>query len=177
MAELDRRQTIVFVHPNIHPTSNQLDLDFPGFFVEFLCDTSRATANLIYSGTLERFTNIRWILSHAGGFIPYIAWRLALADGIPAMREKASRGVLHYIRQLYFDTALSPSPYALASLLQLVDPSHILFGSDFPFAPEVVVGLEAQTLADSPLLTPELRGGVDRGNALNLWPHLSTRIA
>jgi predicted TIM-barrel fold metal-dependent hydrolase len=168
MAELDRRKAIVFVHPNIHPTSNTLDLKTPGFFVEFLCDTSRAVTNLIFTGTLERYPNIRWILSHAGGFIPFIAWRLSLADGIPDLAAKAPKGVLSYIRSLYFDTALSPSPFALASLLQLVDPSHILFGSDFPFAPEIVVGGEVQTLAASPVLTPELRTAIGRDNALAL---------
>lgn len=174
MAELNKRKAVVFVHPNIHQTSTQLGLDWPAFFVEFLCDTSRATANLIFSGTLERYPDIRWILSHAGGFVPYIAWRLALADGMPAIREKAPKGVLHYIRQLYFDTALSPSPYAMAALLQLVDPGHILFGSDFPFAPEPVVAAEGKSLEALPLFTAEVRAGVDRAHALKLFPQLSS---
>lgn len=169
MAELNRRRAIVFVHPNIHPTSQQIGLDIPGFFVEFLCDTSRATTNLIFSGALERYPDIRWILSHAGGFVPFIAWRLALADGMPTIRDKAPKGVLHYIRQLYFDTALSPSPFALSALLQLVDPSHILFGSDFPFAPAPVVAAETRALAGSPVLTDDLRSAIDRDNALALF--------
>ncbi|NWH07459.1 MAG: amidohydrolase [Alphaproteobacteria bacterium] len=175
MAELDRRRAIVFVHPNIHPTSTKIGLDYPGFFVEFLCDTSRATANLIFTGTLERFANIRWILSHAGGFVPYIAWRLMLAQGVPELAKNAPKGVLHYLQQLYYDTALSPSPYALSALLQLVDPSHILFGSDFPFAPDIVISLETQALADSPVLTPELRQAIDRENALKLLPAFKAR--
>lgn len=168
MAELDRRQAVVFVHPNIHPTSAQVGLSIPGFFVEFLCDTSRAVANLVFSGTLERYGRIRWILSHAGGFIPFIAWRLALADGIPELAAKAPKGVLSYLKALYYDTALSPSPYALASLLQLVDPSHILFGSDFPFAPEMAVGLEAHTFATSPVLDEALRAQIGRANGAAL---------
>ena len=54
MAELDRREAIVFVHPNIHPTSEQLPLDIPDFLIEFLCDTTRAATNLILNGTVER---------------------------------------------------------------------------------------------------------------------------
>ena len=168
MAELDRRKAAVFVHPNIHPTSTTLGLNVPGFFVEFLCDTSRAASNLILTGTLERYPNICWILAHAGGFIPFIAWRLALADGIPAFAQNIPKGVLHYIRAFYYDTALSPSPYALSSLLQLVDPSHILFGSDFPFAPAPVVGLETATLRTSPLLQDDLLAKVGRDNARSL---------
>lgn len=127
----------------------------------------------MFSGTLERSANIRWIFSHAGGFAPYIRWRLALADGIPALREKAPKGVLRYLRTLYFDTALSPSPSALAALLELADPSHILRGSEFPFAPEPAVGLEVATLAGSERLTPDLRAGVERGHAPRLLPGLS----
>jgi predicted TIM-barrel fold metal-dependent hydrolase len=99
--------------------------------------------------------------------------QLALADGIPQMAANAPRGVLHYLRQLYYDTALSPSPFALAALEQLVDPSHILFGSDFPFAPAPVVGAECRTLDATSQLTKEEIAGVRRGHALRLFPQLA----
>ncbi len=49
MAELDRRNTIVFVHPNLHKTTSERGLSTPTFLVEFLCDTTRAATNLILS--------------------------------------------------------------------------------------------------------------------------------
>lgn len=70
MAELDRRQAVVFVHPNLHGTSEELGLDAPGFLIEFLCDTTCAALNLILTGMVERFPHICWILAHAGGFLP-----------------------------------------------------------------------------------------------------------
>jgi len=73
MAELDPRKATVFVHPNLHKTTNEIGLATPQFFVEFLCDTTRAAVNLIFSGTMERYPQIKWILAHAGGFLPYIA--------------------------------------------------------------------------------------------------------
>lgn len=170
MAELDRRKTIVFVHPNIHQTSTQLGLSMPGFLVEFLCDTTRAAANLILSGTLERYPNIRWILAHAGGFLPYIAWRLSLANALPQFAQQVPQGVLTYIRNFYFDTALSPSPFAMAALRELVDPSHILFGSDFPFAPAIVTGMEVEALRDLTVFDTATKAGIDRGHALKLFP-------
>ncbi len=170
MAELDRRRTVVFVHPNIHQTSTQLDLSMPGFLVEFLCDTTRAAANLILSGTLERYPNIRWILAHAGGFLPYIAWRLSLANALPQFAQQVPQGVLTYIRNFYFDTALSPSPFAMAALRELVDPSHILFGSDFPFAPAIVTDMEVKALADLTIFDEAAKRGIDRGHGLKLFP-------
>lgn len=173
MAELDRRETIVFVHPNLHKTSEELALSTPGFLVEFLCDTTRAATNLIFSGTLEKYPRIRWILAHAGGFLPYIAWRLSLANGIPEMALKAPRGALHYIRRFYYDTALSPSPYAMAALRELVAPEQILFGSDYPFAPAVVTGLETRALEDLTVFDADTRAGIDRAHALALFPRFA----
>ncbi|MDH1051033.1 MULTISPECIES: amidohydrolase family protein [Pseudomonas] len=170
MAELDRRQAIVFVHPNIHKTSDEIGLQTPGFLLEFLCDTTRASVNLILTGTMERYPRIRWILSHAGGFLPYVAWRISLANALPEFQEKAPQGVLTYVKRFYFDTALSPSRYSMVALKELVEPSHILFGSDFPFAPAPVTTLVCQTLAENSPWNEEQQYGINRGHALSLFP-------
>ena len=112
MAELDRREAVVFVHPNLHDTSTTLQLDTPGFLVEFLCDTTRAATNLVLSGTTTRYPRIRWILAHAGGFTPYIAWRLSLANMLPQVVEQVPDGVLSHLQRFWFDTALSPVRFA-----------------------------------------------------------------
>jgi len=122
---------------------------------------------------MERYPDISWILSHAGGFLPYIAWRLSLANNFPHFAEKAPHGVLTYIRRFYFDTALSPSPYAMAALKALVDPSHILFGSDFPFAPAPIVGVEVKNLSELTVFDPATMAGIDRGHALALFPQFA----
>ena len=170
MAELNRRKTIVFVHPNLHASSNTLGLDMPGFLMEFLCDTTRAAVNLVLTGTIERYPDIKWILAHAGGFLPYIAWRLSLANMMAPYNTTAPQGVLTYIKRFYFDTALSPSPYALAALSALVEPSHILFGSDFPFAPAVATGLQVNMLSSYEPFDDTTKYGVNRGHALSLFP-------
>lgn len=170
MAELNRRKTIVFVHPNIHKTSYEIGLKIPEFFVEFLCDTTRAATNLIFSGTAERYQDIRWIFSHAGGFLPYIAWRLALGQGIPPIAQNTPQGILTYIKRFYYDTALSPSPFAMAALKELVEPDHILFGSDYPFAPAIVTDMEVKALAELKVFDAATKAGIDRGHALKLFP-------
>ncbi|MGU3468452.1 amidohydrolase family protein [Methylobacterium sp. C33D] len=174
MAELDRRAAVVFVHPNLHETSTQLGLQAPGFLVEFLCDTTRAATNLILSGTVERYPRIRWILAHAGGFLPYVAWRLSLANEIPHFALKAPKGVLHYVRSFYYDTALSPSPYAMAALRELVPAEHILFGSDYPFAPAIVTDMQTQALEGLSVLDEATKRGIDRAHALALFPRLAS---
>lgn len=172
MQELHRREAVVFVHPNLHPTSLQLELSLPGFLLEFLCDTTRAAANLTMTGTLEKYPGISWILAHAGGFLPYVAWRLSLANLLSDIAPHVPQGVLTYIKRFYFDTALSPSPYAIASLRQLVDSSNIVFGSDFPFAPAILTTNQIAALEALEALSADEKAGIRRGNGLTLFPRL-----
>ena len=76
--ELQRRAAVVFVHPSVPPGLDPID-GIPPFMADFLLDTTRAAVNLARSGTLERCPDVTVILSHAGGFIPYAAYRLARA--------------------------------------------------------------------------------------------------
>jgi len=171
MAELDRRKCIVFIHPNIHSTSDNLPLNIPGFFIEFMFDTTRAVTNLVFSGVMERYPNIKWIVAHAGATVPYLAWRLSLADILPdtPYAKTMPKGAISYLKSLYYDTALSPSNYAMASLLQLVEPTQILFGSDFPFAPKDLVAKEVNDLNELSVFDDEIRQMVYRDNALKLF--------
>ena len=175
MAELNRRKSVVFIHPNIHSTSDDLPLKIPGFLLEFMFDTTRAVTNLILSGVMERYPDIKWIVAHAGATIPYLSWRLSLADLIPGnpYAEAIPRGMMHYLKSLYYDTALSPSPQAMASLLELVEPTQILFGSDFPFADEKVVAKEVHDLNKLAVFDDKVRQMVYRDNALKLFPRFA----
>jgi len=176
MAELNQRDAVVFVHPNLHKTSTELGLSMPGFLLEFLCDTTRTATNLILSGTTEKYPRIRWILAHAGGFLPYIAWRLSLVNELPDYARKVPQGVLTYIRRFYYDTALSPSAYAMAALRELVDPNHILFGSDYPFAPATVIAMETSALERLTVFDEATKRGIDRAHALDLFPKLASAV-
>lgn len=173
MAELDRRGASVFLHPNLHPSSQSLGLEAPGFLLEFVCDTTRAAVNLILSGTLERYPRIRWILAHAGGFLPYAAWRVSLANALPQFAEQAPLGVMTYLRRFYFDTALAPAAPSMAVLRELVDPGQVLFGSDYPFAPQALVAEQVSTLAASRVWSAPDLAGIGRGHALSLFPRFA----
>jgi predicted TIM-barrel fold metal-dependent hydrolase len=171
-AEFNRRKTVVFVHPTVHPTSQALKLSLPGALVEFVFDTTRAAANLIYSGTMERHPDLRIILSHAGGTVPFLASRFTLGKLVPRLDEKAPKGAITYLKRFYYDTALSANPYALSSLKELVDPSHILFGSDWPYYPGPLVVQEGKDLESYAGFYPATRRAIARDNALALFPRL-----
>ncbi|WP_051975119.1 amidohydrolase family protein [Cupriavidus necator] len=137
LEELDRRGTVVFVHPNQPP--HDVPSVAPASVLEYPFETTRTATSLVMSGAMSRYRNVRFILSHAGGTLPFLVPRLALS--ISMMHEVAERvGDTHAaIRSFYFDTALSAGTPALASLAQVADPDRILFGTDFPFAPTFAI--------------------------------------
>lgn len=169
--ELNRRKAVVYIHPTDPPEGNRSKLQIPSSLIEFVFDTTRAVANLVYSGTLERCPDIRFIIAHAGGTAPYLAWRISLFQYQPA--GMLPQGVITYLKRLYYDTALSAVPYALQSLQELVDPSHILFGTDYPFAPESVISFSMKGLKDDESFDDRALKAIAQENALRLFPRLS----
>jgi predicted TIM-barrel fold metal-dependent hydrolase len=177
MAELDRRSAFAFVHPTVPTTSQSIQLGVPGFIGEFTFDTTRCAMNLIWTGTVERFPNVRFSLSHAGGTVPFLAFRISAGMAIsPEFRERAPKGGLHYLKRFYYDTALSANPHALRSLQELVGPEQILFGSDYPFAPEPITRATVEGLAAYDGFDAAARARIERANALALLPRLAARI-
>ena len=135
--ELNRRGTVVFIHPNQPP--HEVPTVAPASVLEFPFDTTRTATSLIMSGATNRFRNIRFILSHAGGTLPFLVPRIALSISMmPAVAERVG-DTLAAVRSFYFDTALSAGNAPLSALAQVADPDHILFGTDFPFAPRAAI--------------------------------------
>lgn len=170
-AELNRRKTVVFVHPTIHPSTKAVPLDLPEFLLEFTFDTTRAIANLVFSGTLERYPDIRFIFAHGGGTVPYLAWRMSIAKMIDSrLGDLIPEDPETYLKRLYYDTALSPSSQAMGAMTQLVDPSHILFGSDWPMAPEAITERTIASLQGLDVIDAATLKDIETTNAYALFP-------
>ncbi len=89
------------------------------------------------------------------------------AGGEGAMRHDA----LALFRRLYFDTANAANPPALAATRAMVDPDHILFGTDGPYMP---AAWSIDGLAQSSLSADEV-WAIERGNAEKLMPQLTLK--
>lgn len=170
MAELDARGAVAFVHPAtlLGPAIDGI----PPFAADFLLDTSRAAFNLVRNDVMRRYPRIRFILSHAGGFVPYAAHRFALT--IAAVTNRRINDVLEDFRSFYFDIALSGSPAALPSLLQFAKPDHVLFGTDWPFAPAAAVSYFTGQFDAWDGLPAEGRSAINSTNALRLFERRAT---
>ncbi len=137
MDELNSRKATVFVHPASPQSTKSIALDMPTAAIEYVFDTTRAILNIVWSGTAHRCSDINFIFSHAGGTLPFVSWRAsAVIDNIPKKEKCFPLGAMEYLKRFNYDLALSSSEQAIAALQQLAPNSNILFGSDFPFAPD-----------------------------------------
>ena len=74
-AELNRRHAVVFIHPHDDPRrTRRYEIFSP--LLEWPIHTTRAAVDLLYSGRLARFPNIRYVLAHGGGTVPFLAHRM-----------------------------------------------------------------------------------------------------
>src|SRR6267142_4697467 len=170
MEALNARAAIVFVHPALHPSSRKLELPWPGFMMEYVFDTTRAAVNLAFSGAVERFPRIRFVLAHAGGLMPYFAWRLSISPMIDKRLEQLSPADIYArLGRFWYDNALSPTAETLACVERLAPAGQIVFGSDWPFANARVISEAVKTYEAVPLSEAQ-REAIDRGNALSLFP-------
>jgi predicted TIM-barrel fold metal-dependent hydrolase len=189
--ELNRRKAVVYAHPGAANCCGNLGLVQDGVpnepaMIEFGTDTTRAIADLIFSGTTTRFPNITWIFSHSGGTMPFLIERFfqggASAEIVPGVVTKGQDGppvknlatgqdVLRELRKMYYDTAQSSNPVAMGALRKVVPVSQILFGTDYWFR---TAGETGKGLVTGKVFNAQELHAIDRGNAERLLPRLKT---
>ncbi|KAE9569353.1 Decarboxylase yanB [Colletotrichum fructicola] len=146
--KLQTYKVLVFTHPtSVDVTPKFIADNLPQPIVEYPMATTRMAVDLVLTGTLRTCPDVDVILSHAGGTLPFLANRVMGSLRIPSVEEMVStdfdKAEADFAR-FYYDTALSTSPVQLLGLLESADPSHVLFGSDFPYCPQPVVEMQTQ---------------------------------
>lgn len=176
MTELDRRSAVVFMHPTSPHCAACLALAFgqPRPVVEFMFETTRAVANMLYHGTLDRFPNLRLIVTHAGAAVPVLADRIADQANVLNTAEPLTRdNIFGTLRRLHYDLAGSPLPRLLPALLTFADPERLHYGSDWPFTPDETAIRLSGEIDDTDLFDDGLRRAILAGNARALFPRLA----
>ena len=165
--ELNRRNAIVFIHPEdllIHEGAYMIVT----VLFERCLSTVRSAYNLLLNGYLEKYPNIRFILPHGGGGLPVMARRIVqeylreenLPDNEDLFREKLS-----LLQNLYFDTA-QKGIAILNSLNEFCGSGHIVFGSDIPQTPPQEVGMIHKELSAYEGFSLEEKEKIRVGSAL-----------
>lgn len=167
--ELDRRKATVYTHPTSANCCVNLVQGIQDAYIEYGTDTTRSIFSVIFSGAAQKYKNINWIWSHAGGSLTAFADRFLIqAISRPPYLGKFTRdGVEAELHRFFYDTAQAANPVTLSALVQLVPVSQIVYGTDFPYrrAEEHTKGVAAFFKGSDLSL-------VDRENALRLFPRL-----
>jgi predicted TIM-barrel fold metal-dependent hydrolase len=172
--ELHRRKAVVFVHPTHCEAPAEMNLGAPPFVVEYVFDTTRAIVNLIFTGTLKRCPDIRVIVAHGGGAVPFLAQRISMME--THRHAKKVTGVIPTLRSLYYEIASTTAAYALRSLQELAGATRILWGSDLPFVYGERLKAEVDHWEEYAGFDATERAAVERQNALGLFPRLASAI-
>jgi aminocarboxymuconate-semialdehyde decarboxylase len=157
---------VIYIHP-AHPLGVEaMEKYWLMPLVGFLMDTTLAAGKLVFSGLVERFPRITWVLTHMGGAVPYLAERWdrgyeAFAECRANTREKPSA----YLKRFYYDTVNFDNA-AQRLAIEFAGVDHILAGSDYPHQ----IGSIPRMLSSirNLDLTEEQRAKIFSGNAASL---------
>ncbi|HEY7165306.1 MAG TPA: amidohydrolase family protein [Candidatus Binatia bacterium] len=129
---LESMNLTVFIHPT-HPVNDKGMKDHHLIScLGFLYDTTLAMSRIIFSGLLERFAKLRFILPHVGSLIPYITARMDKEIKRDPEKESMKRAPSEYFKLVHVDT-VSLHPPALTLVHSYLGADRILFGCDYPF--------------------------------------------
>jgi predicted TIM-barrel fold metal-dependent hydrolase len=169
-AELDRRNVVVFIHPHTEPNRERRH----GLFhplLEWPVHTTRAAADLLYSGRLGRYTNIRYILAHGGGAVPVLASRIVDGRDVGRSDDALRSERRRLLQTLYFDVS-SPGDPHLAALTTFARPRNIVFGTDGGWTPNIQINQSIRTLLNYDGFDSDALLAIERRNAEMLFPQL-----
>jgi predicted TIM-barrel fold metal-dependent hydrolase len=157
---------LVFVQP-LAPACCAPSLGWiqPALF-ECTQDTSRCVFSLLFTGTLARFPDTRFIFCHSGAAVPVLARRAAVLGFDREFADKMPNSIDYELRKLHYNMTLQANRPALAAVFAYVPKSQVLLGSDYPFGTSIdgIRGLEEYGLKPSNL------DAIYHGNAECLLP-------
>ena len=165
MDVLNQEKALVLIHPTepgVIPHRVNEQLPYP--MMEFFFDTCRAVMNLILTGTLNKYPDIRFIIPHAGAYLPIISDRVAPMSRI--LCPDGSVDIAKCLTGLYYDLGGTVMPKQYGNLCQMTTKDHILYGSDTPFT-SLPLGCKLKEAMDQGL-TEEMKELVYRENPKKL---------
>jgi predicted TIM-barrel fold metal-dependent hydrolase len=169
LEELNRRKATVYVHPLVAGCCGRISVGAFPAVIEVPHDTTRTVTSLLLSGSFAHQRDIKWLFSHAGGTIPFLAGRIeAFYDRAGNVGSFAPDGIEAELRRLYYDTANATHPAAMAALMKLVPVSQITYGTDYPYFPLNQIDNLRQLNLPAADFT-----AIASGNAARLVPRLS----
>jgi predicted TIM-barrel fold metal-dependent hydrolase len=168
--ELNRRKAVVYTHPTSANCCRNALAGIPDTAIEYGTDTSRAIVRTIFSGTTQKYPDLRVIFSHAGGTMPFLVERLVNLAKTPQYVAQFPKGYLAEAAKYYYDTAQASNAAAMSALRKVVPVSQIVFGTDYPFRTSAE---HVKALGECGVFTAAEIRSIERENPLKLVPRRS----
>ncbi len=130
--EANRMKLCIFLHPMLPLASEPYQEYVLGPIIGFPADTTLAVARMCFDGMFKDFPDIRWIIGHAGGTVPFLMERMDSGwRDFAETKVKIDQPPSVYLKKLYYDT-VTFSQHNLRMLRDMVGADHMLMGSDYP---------------------------------------------
>lgn len=167
LRRIQELKMVVFAHPNTQGSAGRLDCYYLTNLIGNPLDTTVMMGKLMFSGALDELPDLRMLLAHGGGFLPYQIGRFehghAVRPDTAAVTRSKPMGML---KRFYFD-ALTHDPLAIRHLIDRVGSDHVVIGTDSPF--DMGEERPLERLAAVPGLTEKEREDVCYRSALALF--------
>lgn len=173
--ELNKRKALVTFHPNkpgCTPEIPGAKLPFP--MMEFFFDTTRTVVDIILKGYLTKYPDITFLLPHCGAMLPYVVDRIE--SFMPVLTKIGTVpkdfNIYDVYKRFYFDTAGASGLRQIPDVMEVVDQSHIVYATDWPFTPVPVIEQQADLVFASERYTEEQKQQIAWKNAKALFPRI-----
>lgn len=127
-----RLRVPVFVHPAHVAAGDRLQRHYLENLIGNPLDSAICIASLIFGGVLDAFPGLDMVFAHGGGVAPILAGRWNHGHSVRPECDALPRKPAEYLRDLYYDT-ITHDARTLSYLCDLVGPSQLLLGTDYPF--------------------------------------------
>src|SRR5947207_5369317 len=165
-AEANRMKLCILLHPMLPANPDPFREYVLGPIVGFMFDTTLAVARMCFDGMLKDFPDIRWIVAHLGGAVPYLMERMdnGWRDFVEC-RAKIDELPSVYLKRLYYDT-VNFNSHMLMMVRNMIGSNQMVMGSDYPHLlgsiDRAVSSIENLDVA------PEEKQRIFEGNALSI---------
>jgi aminocarboxymuconate-semialdehyde decarboxylase len=130
--EANRMKLCILLHPMLPANTEPFREYVLGPIVGFMFDTTLAVARMCFDGMLREFPDIRWIVGHLGGAVPYLMERMDNGwRDFPECRDKIDELPSVYLKRLYYDT-VNFNPHMLKMVREMIGADRMVLGSDYP---------------------------------------------
>jgi len=152
-SEVEKLAIPIFIHPMTPPGNESMNDYRLAPMIGYEMDLCLAVARIVFSGLMEQYPKLKFIIAHLGGAIPYLIGRIENCyNAYPECREKISKNPLMYLQEMYFDTVSFYEP-ALMCAYAFTKADKLVMGSDYP---HVIGDIRRSVTSIKDLLIPEM---------------------